>query len=74
MKFGQLIERNMRNISLENSYTKCDGESKIEHMSGAIVQNFIKFVFIVYQVEAEAYKKAKRCLKLDPLPDFLHDF
>ena len=37
MKFGQLIECNMRNIFLEKSYTKCDGESKIEHMSEAIV-------------------------------------
>ena len=26
MKFGQLIECNLRNISLENSYTKCGGE------------------------------------------------
>ena len=26
MKFGQLIENNMRNIFLENSYTKCGGE------------------------------------------------
>ena len=27
MKFGQLIECNMRNIFLEKSYTKCDGET-----------------------------------------------
>ena len=27
VKFGQLIEYNMRNISLEKSYTKCDGET-----------------------------------------------
>ena len=27
MKFGQLIECNMRNISLEKSYTECDGET-----------------------------------------------
>ena len=27
MKFGQLIERNMRNIFLEKSYTKCGGET-----------------------------------------------
>ena len=27
MKFGQLIECNMRNIFLETSYTKCDGET-----------------------------------------------
>ena len=27
MKFGQLIECNMRNIFLEKSYTKCCGET-----------------------------------------------
>ena len=27
MKFGQLIEYNMRNVFVENSYTKCDGET-----------------------------------------------
>ena len=26
MKFGQIIEYNMRNIFLEKSYTKCGGE------------------------------------------------
>ena len=26
MKFGQLIEYNMRNIFVEKSYTKCAGE------------------------------------------------
>ena len=46
MKFGQLIERNMRNIFIEKSYTKCGGETSprsfsrkiiIEHISGLIV-------------------------------------
>ena len=27
MKFGQLIEYNMRNISVQKSYTKCAGET-----------------------------------------------
>ena len=27
MKFGQLIECNMKNIFLEKSYTKCGGET-----------------------------------------------
>ena len=27
MKFGQLMEYNMRNIFLEKSYTKCGGET-----------------------------------------------
>ena len=33
MKFGQLIEHNMRNMFLEKSYTKCCGED---------VSNFLK--------------------------------
>ena len=46
MKFGQLIQYNMRNIFLEKSYTKFGGETirrpffkknKIEHISGLIV-------------------------------------
>ena len=28
MKFGQLIEYNMRNIILEKPYTKCGGETR----------------------------------------------
>ena len=27
MKFGQLIEYNLRNYFIEKSYTKCDGET-----------------------------------------------
>ena len=27
MKYGQLIEYNIRNIFLKNSYAKCDGET-----------------------------------------------
>ena len=46
MKFGQLMECNMRNIFIENSYTKFGGETivrpfflkiKIEFISGSIV-------------------------------------
>ena len=36
IKFGQLIEYNLRNIFVENSYTKCAAET-IEHISGSIV-------------------------------------
>ena len=28
MKFGQLIECNMTNIFIENSYTKCGGKTR----------------------------------------------
>ena len=33
MKFGQLIEYNMRNIFLEKSYSKCDGETSLRPFS-----------------------------------------
>ena len=45
MKFGQLIECNMRNNFLEKSYIKYDGETiprhfskiiKVDHISGSI--------------------------------------
>ena len=43
IKFGQLLEYNMRNISVEKSYTTCVGETivrlfyeKDEYISGSI--------------------------------------
>ena len=43
MKFGQLLEYNMRNISVEKSYTTCVGETTVrlfyekdEYISGPI--------------------------------------
>ena len=36
MKFGQLIEYNMRNIILEKSYTKCGGETSPRPLSGKL--------------------------------------
>ena len=33
MKFGHLIECNMRNIFLEKSYAKCDGETSTRSFS-----------------------------------------
>ena len=33
MKFGELIEYNMRNIFLEKSYAKCDGETSARSFS-----------------------------------------
>ena len=49
VKFGQLIEYNIRNIFLAKSYTKCGGDTfprpfsdiiKIEHISGSISLKF----------------------------------
>ena len=36
MKFGQLIEYNMRNIFVEKSYTKCGGETGPRPFSGKL--------------------------------------
>ena len=36
MKFGQLIEYNLRNIFLEKSYTKCGGETSPRPFSGKL--------------------------------------
>ena len=50
VKLGQLIEYNMRNIFLEDSYKKCSwGTSPrtIQHISGLTAWNFIRFVFIL---------------------------
>ena len=35
-KFGLIIECNMRNIFLEKSYTKCDGETSPRSFSGKL--------------------------------------
>ena len=58
MKFGQLIECNMRNIFIEKSYTKCGGETsprpffwkiKIEHISGSKRSlNVLCSLFLLY--------------------------
>ena len=39
MKFGQLIEYNIRNIILEKSYTKCGGETSPRPFSGRLKLN-----------------------------------
>ena len=36
MKFGQLIEHNMKNIFLEKSYAKCGGETSSKPFSGKL--------------------------------------
>ena len=58
IKFGQLIECNMRNIFPEKSYTKCNGKtgprtfSEKLKLSISLDQGFIQFVFIVCQMRA----------------------
>ena len=53
MKFGQLIEYNMRNIFVENSYTKYAGiprplskNSSLSLISGSTVKSFKQFVSV----------------------------
>ena len=76
MKFGPLIEYNLRNIFLEKSYTTCGGETicRPKNQNRAYlwinilklyiyIYIYIYFVFIFWQVE-----------ELVSLPHFLHDF
>ena len=57
MKFGQLIEYNMRNIFLEKSHTKCDREtisrpfSKTPKLSISLDQ-YLKVLYILFQLFA----------------------
>ena len=39
MKFGQLIECNMKNVFLEKSCTKCSGETSARPFSGKLKLN-----------------------------------
>ena len=56
MKFGQLIECNMRKIFLEKLYKKCDAETstrwffeklKLTYLWINSLKGFIKFAFVV---------------------------
>ena len=48
MKFGQLMEYNMRNIFIEKSYTKCDGETRPRPFSGKLKLSVSYIERIVY--------------------------
>ena len=57
MQFDQLIEYNMRNLFVEKLCTKCGEQTiprhyniEIEHISEAMFESFILFVFIVCKV------------------------
>ena len=55
MKFGQLIEYNLKNIIHKIRRRNCSQtflqKLKFDHISRSIVESFIQFVFIVCQVE-----------------------
>ena len=89
MKFGQLIEYNMRNIFLEKWCTKCDGETIpdrfLKNRNGTAAWSFIQFVFIVCpnrglpkHIEAKllitCFYLIQSFFKKVSLPHFLHDF
>ena len=51
MKFGQLIEYNMRNILVEKSYTKCAGETiprPLSKQSKLIISLVLSSLFLLY--------------------------
>ena len=63
MKFGQLIECNMRNIFLEKSYTKCDGETSPRPISEKLKLSISLDLFLLY-----AKLRAIETLKLSCRP------
>ena len=53
MKFGQLIEHTMRNIFLEKSYTKYDGETSPRSFAGKLkfsisLDQYFKVLYILF--------------------------
>ena len=72
MKFGQLIEYNMRNICLEKSYTTCDGEtiprpfSKESKFSISLDQQFkVLYSLLLLNSKSKGYRNT---LKLSCRP------
>ena len=55
MKFEQLIEHNLKNITHKIRRRNCSQtflkKLKFDHISGSIVESFIQFVFKLCQVE-----------------------
>ena len=48
MKFGQLIEYNMRNIFIEKSFTKCGGETIPRPQTKLIMSLDLKFYTVCF--------------------------
>ena len=63
MKFGQLLEYNMRNIFLEKFYTKCGGGT-IRRPSRPLASTSYK----------DFFTKTKSALEIPSLAHFLQDF
>ena len=74
MKFGQLVEYNMKKIFLEKSYTKCGGETIPRHVpknrNWEISKRlyFIQFVFIVCLVDGYQNVLKLSCEPLSFMP------
>ena len=62
MKTGQLLEYNLRNISIEKSYKKCDGEtiprpfSKKSKLSTSL-DRYSKVYIFCFDCRVEVYRK-----------------
>ena len=70
IKFGQVIECNIRNIFLEKSYTKCGGETSPRPLPEKLKLNisldeqskvFIQFAFIEWQVKGHQNRSKLSC-------------
>ena len=46
VKFGQLIECNMRKIFIEKSYTKCNGETSPRAFSEKLKLSISQYIYI----------------------------
>ena len=71
MKFDHLMEYNMRNTILENSYTKCDGETgprpfcekiKLRISLDRQCEVLSTFLLLYVQVEVEVYQNILKLL------------
>ena len=76
MKFGQLIEHNMRNIFRLKSYTKYGGEiiPIIKHIVSVVCQVVDYWNILILSYRPLAFLKTKRVLELFSLSHFLYDF
>ena len=79
MKFGQLIEYNMRNVFLRSLYTKGGGETKNFAFTVCQVKDYQNILKLGCRSLAVLFhimllKERKRRLELVSLPHFLHDF
>ena len=79
MRFGQLIEYNMRNIFFDRSYRKCARETIPRSLSKNQIQayfwiNSVKLFLLYDNLFKKSKTKTKSGLELVYLPHFLYNF